>query len=277
MRFTIPKDYLYKNESIILNIIAANKWKRPIYFTSNYGELGFGNYVRKDGLSYRLVPVANTGLNNNWEMDKLIRRSNNDLNIPQMDSVMMNKDKWRTGNANLPGVYFDEENRRHLLNIRTSYAELAAGLATKGRKEEARKVLAEADRALGGIDKVITTEKNGIKETVTLYNFPYGLVSRYNLHNGASIKFLEACYKAEDSVLAKKVSASIRKDLLQQQAYYNSLDEDRQEMLSVEKQQNEMYLRLLDEIEKIYIPSAANIKLEQNTIIPPQPQTDSPK
>ncbi|MGN6601033.1 MAG: glycosyltransferase family 117 protein, partial [Ginsengibacter sp.] len=36
--FTIPKNALLKNESAILNIIAANKWKRPIYFTSPYGD-----------------------------------------------------------------------------------------------------------------------------------------------------------------------------------------------------------------------------------------------
>ena len=36
MRFEIPKTHLFKNDAAILNIIAANKWKRPIYFTSEY-------------------------------------------------------------------------------------------------------------------------------------------------------------------------------------------------------------------------------------------------
>lgn len=53
------------------------------------------------------------------------------------------------GNANVKGVYFDEENRRHLNSIRTAYTELAIDLAAKGRKEEARKVLQKVDQLNG--------------------------------------------------------------------------------------------------------------------------------
>ncbi|HSU27786.1 MAG TPA: DUF2723 domain-containing protein, partial [Chitinophagaceae bacterium] len=59
IRFEIPKSYMQRNDLAILNIIASNNWKRPIYFTSPFSELGFGEYLRKDGLSYRLIPVAN--------------------------------------------------------------------------------------------------------------------------------------------------------------------------------------------------------------------------
>ena len=53
------KNALFKNDLAILNIIAANKWKRPIYFTMPYNKLGFDNYLRRDGMAYRLVPVEN--------------------------------------------------------------------------------------------------------------------------------------------------------------------------------------------------------------------------
>ncbi len=36
MRFEIPKNLLMKNDLAVLNVIAANKWKRPIYFTSAF-------------------------------------------------------------------------------------------------------------------------------------------------------------------------------------------------------------------------------------------------
>ena len=59
MRIEIPESKtrsgLMRNDFIILNIIAANNWKRPIYFTAPIGELGFSQYLRKDGLAYRLV------------------------------------------------------------------------------------------------------------------------------------------------------------------------------------------------------------------------------
>ena len=97
--FDIPKNNLFKNDAAILNIIAANKWKRPIYFTSqDAGGLGFQNYIRQDGLSYRLVPVLNTNseVNDKWVYDKMMT-------------------KFASGNADKPGVYFDEENPTTIL------------------------------------------------------------------------------------------------------------------------------------------------------------------
>ncbi len=213
--FDIPKQALQKNDLAVLNIIAANKWKRPIYFTSPYGELGFGKYLRKDGLSYRLVPVANDEINADWAMDKLMN-------------------KFGFGNADVKGVYFDEENRRHLNSIRSAYAELASYLAAKGRKEDARKVLNKVD--------------NGMLQE----NFAYGMVSRGNTHNRSSLLFLNACYLAEDKALIAKVSASIKKDLQQQIKYYNSLDGRNADNMSEEKRYAESYLNAMDQMEKQY-------------------------
>ncbi|HMO62609.1 MAG TPA: DUF2723 domain-containing protein [Ferruginibacter sp.] len=182
----IPKNMLQKNESAILNIIAANKWKRPIYFTSERAGLGFDRFVRQDGLTYRLVPVEN-----------------DDVNRPRVADVMMNK--FAFGNCDKPGVYFDEENRRHLNTIRLAYATAAANLAGYGKKEEAKKLLEKCD-------------KNMLDE-----NFAYGMVSRYQQHNYISIQFLDACYKAGDTTLAAKVSRSVKKDLQQQLSYYAKL------------------------------------------------------
>ncbi len=219
LQFEIPKGALMKNDLAVLNIIAANKWKRPIYFTSPYGELGFGKYLRKDGLSYRLVPVENDEFNADWALDK-----------------MMNK--FAFGNADLKGVYYDEENRRHLNSIRTAYGELASYLAAKGRKEEARKVLNKVDKSM-------------LEE-----NFAYGMVSRGNTHNRYSLMFLNACYMAEDKALIKKVSESVKKDLQQQIKYYNSLDGQNAENMSEEKRMAESYLQALDQMEKQYTQPA---------------------
>ena len=184
IRFDLPKDMLLKNDMAVLNIIAANKWSRPIYFTSPFGELGFGQYLRSEGQAYRLVPVAGQNM------------------INSRVSYEVLKNKFAFGSANIPGVYFDEENRRHLVGIRQSYAEAANQLAMEGQTEKAKELLNIAD-------------KNLLAE-----NFPYGLVSRQNQHNTISIQFLEAAYKAGDKKLAAKVSASLSKDLNEQLAYY---------------------------------------------------------
>ncbi len=186
LQFDIPKTVLQKNDAAILNIIAANKWKRPIYFTSERISLGFDKYIRQDGLTYRLVPVENAELNKEWIVDK-----------------MMNK--FVFGGANKPGVYFDEENRRHLNSIRLAYASAAGNLADHGSKEEAKKMLNKCDQNM--LDQ----------------NFAYGSVSRFQQHDYISMQFLEASYKAGDTVLADKVEKSVKKDLEQQMAYYAAL------------------------------------------------------
>ena len=189
--FTITKNAIFKNDAAVLNIIAANKWKRPIYFTSqNAGDLGFENYIRQDGLTYRLVPVANSQVNDDWAYDKMMT-------------------KFASGNADKPGVYYDEENRRHLNSIRMAYAVAALDLAQKDRKEEAKKMLNK-------VDKMMLEE-----------NFPYGMVSRNQQHNYISMLMLQATYAAGDSILATKITKSLKKDLEQQLSYYASLDENR--------------------------------------------------
>jgi Protein of unknown function (DUF2723) len=188
LRFDIPKNVIQKNDAAILSIIAANKWKRPIYFTSERISLGFDKYIRQDGLTNRLVPVENDPVNRTHVAD-----------------VMMNK--FVFGNANKPGVYYDEENRRHLNSIRQAYASAAINLADHGKTEEAKKLLEKCDKGM-------------LEE-----NFAYGMVSRFQQHNYISVQFLEACYKAGDTALAEKVTKSVKKDLEQQINYYAALGE----------------------------------------------------
>jgi len=213
--FTIPKNALMKNESAILNIIAANKWKRPIYFTSPYDELGFQNYLRTDGLTYRLVPVRNGEVNRKWAYD-----------------VMMNK--FVFGNANVSGVYFDEENRRHLNTIRMQYAQVANNLAGNGKLDEAKQLLERCD-------------KNMLQQ-----NFPYGLASRAQQQDQISGQFLLAAYRAGDTTLAKKVSDALRTDLEQQVMYFNSLDNNKQQALAYDNQIVQQLLQQVQGMEQFF-------------------------
>ena len=48
-----------------------------------------------------------------------------------MYNLVMDPKKWGYGNANPPGVYYDEENRRHLNDIRKADTELAFDLIFK--------------------------------------------------------------------------------------------------------------------------------------------------
>ncbi|MDB5229645.1 MAG: rane protein [Chitinophagaceae bacterium] len=217
MQFEIPanKSGLLKNDLAMLNIIAASHWKRPIYFTGNYDELGFGKYVRRDGLTFRLVPVEGQNqVNTDWALNKM-------MNV------------FSFGNANLHNVYFDEENRRHLNTIRIAYTELALDLASKNRKEEAR-------NALTKVDKMMLDE-----------NFAYGMASRANQHNRNSLMFLQACYAADAKDLAVKVSRSVKKDLEQQLRFYDHLEGSMRESMEEERRVAESYLNGLKQLDQM--------------------------
>lgn len=235
------KNTLLKNDLAILNIIAANKWKRPICFTAPYTaqELGFGNYVRKDGLSYQLVPVANnTGINTDWMVDKL-------------------RNKFGFGSADIKGVYFDEQNRLHLNSIRAAYADGAGALADANRKDEAKQLLDKADK--------------GILEV----NLPYAMVSKNNQHNYFNFKFLEAAYKAGHRELADKVSKALHKDFDQQLQYYAQLPERKQEAMRSEIAGAQQLLQMLTMLDKTY-QSGTQIQpsLENGGLVPASPDTN---
>ncbi len=236
VRIDIPKTVLYKNDAAILNIIASTNWKRPICFTSPYSELGFQDYLRQDGMIYRLVPVLNSAVNKDFVMNVMLQ-------------------KFASGNAQTPGVYFDEENRRHLNSIRLSYAQAAGNLADQGKKEEARQLLNKCD-------KLMSEE-----------NFPYGMVSRNQQHNQISLQLLFSAFKAEDTALIKRITTSLKKDLIQQQTYYQNLSDRRRESLSQEEERNEYWLKALDGLEQQFKQQQQQAPvIEQGTSPAQQPQ-----
>lgn len=206
------KRILTLDQLTILNVIATNAakgWERPIYFTSPYGDLGFGQYLRKDGMTYRLVPIQTSSPQNNWLVDQALRGSSiRDNNTEWMYNVLMKK--FRSGGANLGDVYFDEENRRHLLTVRSTFAEAAGNLADKGDKARAVQLLERAESLISPQD------------------MPYAMVGRFNSHNQTALIYLEAAYKAGDMPLAKKIHDAVLKDLTEQKAYYDYLKNEKE-------------------------------------------------
>lgn len=189
IQIDIQKNYLQKNDLALLAVIATSKFSRPIYFTSTaeLRSLGLDKYLQMDGMAYRLTPFQNPGVDNERSYKTIM-------------------EKFAYGNASKNGVYYDEENRRHMNTIRLTHATLAKSLAASGNLDSAKKVLQKYDQS--------------VLET----NVPYGMVSnRGNFHNNVSLDFLEAAFISGDFTLAEKVKGSLKKDLEQQLSYYRSL------------------------------------------------------
>jgi hypothetical protein len=225
--FKMPKNFLYKNDLILLNIIAANNWKRPLYFTSpvTLSSIGLGDYLEADGLTYRLVPVRSTDNNNS-----ILSAGN--VNIRFMYENLMTRFKF--GGAQKPGTYFDEPNRRMLLGIRNAYAKLGIALAEKGKKDSALKVLNKADQ------EILTT------------NFPYALTLPRNMHNISSLQTVYAYYLAGDSTKGDEIANEIINVCQQQLNFYNSLSPGKLGSLQSDAQSANMIISQLNQWKQMF-------------------------
>lgn len=258
MVFEIPehRNDLTRSDLVIFNIIAATQWKRPIYFTSPIGELGFGQYLRKEGLAYRLVPVKNNFPQQNWLVDQTLRQQGlggtaiRDNNTPVLYKALM--ETFRTGGAAKPGVYFDEENRRHLLTVRATYAEAAGNMSDLNQKAEAQKLLEKAE------------------QMIDTNNLPYAMAGRYNSHNQTAMVYLEAAYKAGNKTLSEKLKSAINKDLQDQKRYYDYLRSERDDLYTSMQQEvmiNDRMITVFETLVKSY---------EQKTPVVELPQSGTP-
>ncbi|GAB4248512.1 MAG: DUF2723 domain-containing protein [Vicingaceae bacterium] len=130
--WSVKKSYLLKNELVILDILAANDWKRPIYFAITTGSdsyLGLTDYFQLEGLAYRLVPYK----------AKSYDGQTGEVNAEIMYNNLMNKFQW--GGMDVNDIYMDENNLRMTMNFRNNFSRLADELIRIGDKERAEKVL----------------------------------------------------------------------------------------------------------------------------------------
>lgn len=134
MEWTFNKNYVTKTELALIDILAHNNWKRPIYFAitvpdDNY--MGLGDYLYNEGFAYRLLPLKMAPLDATGEKAEL-------TNTDQMYTNMMTKFKW--GNMK-NATYIDPESVRMSFTIINHFNILAENLYREGRTEEAKKAL----------------------------------------------------------------------------------------------------------------------------------------
>jgi tetratricopeptide (TPR) repeat protein len=125
--------YITKNDILVLDLVANNKWERPIYFAVTTGDeayVGLKRYFQLEGLAYRLVPIRQT------EMEEA---QGGRVATDIMYDNIMNKFMW--GGMEKPGVNMDENSSRMTSNLRMQMSILANALINEGKKSKAEKVL----------------------------------------------------------------------------------------------------------------------------------------
>ncbi len=132
----LPKSAIYKNSMIMLDIIANNNWKRPIYFSGgSYDQSDYiwmKDYLQLEGLAYRLVPIKTPLAKSASPVD---------LGFIDTDSMYNIVMGWDWGNSSSENIYHDPQTRRNSFNFRKNIARLSEVLIQEGKKDKAHKVL----------------------------------------------------------------------------------------------------------------------------------------
>ena len=120
----------------MLDLIANNNWKRPIYFSGGaYNDedyLWMKEYLQLDGMVYKLIPIKTP-----------ISKDGSPLDMGQIDSEKMFNivTKWDWGNGDSDKIYHDPETRRESITYRSNLARLMEKLIEEGKIEKAKQII----------------------------------------------------------------------------------------------------------------------------------------
>ena len=136
MDIDIKGSALYKNRLMMLDILANNNWKRPIYFSGGAFDdedyLWLKDYLQLDGMVYKLVPIKNTPSKNGGPMDM------GQIDADKMYDIVM---KWDWGNSESEKIYHDPETRRNSITYRTNLSRLMNELIAEDKIDKAKNVI----------------------------------------------------------------------------------------------------------------------------------------
>ena len=131
------KNALYKNDLMMLEIIAQCNWTRPVYVASTVGSdnyMNLGDNFVLEGLANRITPfTTNVAGAKNFDSERVYQN-------------MMTRFKF--GGVDKKGIYLDETVMRMCYTHRRLFAQLALTLIAERKNDKAAKVLAYAEKVL---------------------------------------------------------------------------------------------------------------------------------
>ncbi|WP_308244555.1 DUF2723 domain-containing protein [uncultured Prevotella sp.] len=131
------KRALYKNDLMMLEMLAQCNWTRPLYVATTVGSenyMNLGDNFVQEGLAYRITPfTTNKNGAKNFDTEKTY---NNVMN------------RYKFGGLETPGLYLDETVMRMCFTHRHLFAQLALQLIQEGKNDKALKVLRKCEKVL---------------------------------------------------------------------------------------------------------------------------------
>ena len=186
--WTIKINQLYKNDVMMLDIIASSNWRRPLYFASASSVrhcFDVDSFCLVEGWVYKFMPVKATNGDYISGMGGVDAQGSYD--------ILMHKCAW--GNLNDPHVYVDPESLNNAIRPKTNFLRVVQSLLDQSDKKKA-------------------------VELMDLYykNFPASKFI-YDIYN---LPFAEMYYKAGETDKADKIIERVAVIYSQNLDYYFS-------------------------------------------------------
>ena len=208
----LPKTALPKNRIMMLDIMANNDWKRPIYFSGGSFDkaeyIWMKDYLQLDGLAYKLVPIK-TKNRSAFELGR--------IDTELMYDVVMS---WEWGNSGSDKIYHDPQTRTQGLSFRSNLARLTEKLIEEGKIDKAKDI----------IDLAMT-------------NMP---IEHFGFYTFVE-PFMDSYYKVGETESAREVFAQLKKIYQERLTFYAGVSLDEQyESLDEIIGDMEAYRRIID-------------------------------
>ncbi|UYZ63066.1 glycosyltransferase family 117 protein [Hymenobacter weizhouensis] len=134
MEWELGKSAIEKKSLLILDILATNNWKRPVYFSSTVDSrdfMGLQPYFQLEGMAYRILPAKDPNYEPRGEEGYVAQQL--------MYDKLMNQFAYR--GLDNPSIYYDENHLRFPANYRDKFARLANSYLASGDKARAKQVM----------------------------------------------------------------------------------------------------------------------------------------
>ncbi len=131
--FTIDDYGIYKNNILMLDILANFNWEKPIYFTGGSFDdkeyVWLKDYLQQDGLTYKLVPIKTEHKGSPFEQGRI-----------DPDKMYQHIKSWDWDHMS-DDFYYDPETRKNATNIRVALDRLAEAFIKEDRPDKAEEML----------------------------------------------------------------------------------------------------------------------------------------
>jgi hypothetical protein len=133
LRWNMGKRSMEKKNLVLLDLIATNNWKRPIYFSSSVATSDYMNlepYFQLEGLAYRLMPFKNP--------DYAATQEEGYVPTALNEKQLLHTFSYR--GLNNKNIFYDENSLRFPAYYRDKFARLANAYLAKGNAAKAKEV-----------------------------------------------------------------------------------------------------------------------------------------